>query len=803
MGIPWGLPHKNSKNKQGHRELFEPPSKGRETPPQQADNGLLGHLLTIASGRRTILKPGLSLRFARPSMGKVIEIKNAQQSQGTPRIGGLSEDFIEESYRRLAASGGFTQRKGQKELSVAVRDALVLGMPLAAEAPTGTGKTIAYLIGALAAAKKLERNKPLPVVIATATVGLQNQIMQGDLPRLVKAGILEESSASVAKGRGRYFCPFTAEKLLDEEDEGPQTSLFETASNARGTLIDEVKKVNNLWTSGGWAGDLDSLPLRAPTLWDSVKASSHTCIGSKCAYFEACPFMQSRRAMSTSKVIVANHDLVLADLGMTAQGLDPVLPVSYLLVFDEAHHLPEKAIGAGAAAVRVKEVRKALELLPAYSRAWSLEAEFVKILSKAHVHVADFNPEGVFRALERLETAVLAIRPTSEEGEPEISQLRFPRGVVEANTLSALKACLAPAENVLEAVKKAAFALRSSNVLQKKPTLAPSFIGLLSLSAALQSALSELLQGLDKATSENFMVRWAEYLEDDQVEIHSSPLQGSEVLRPLLWESERVQAVLVSATLQDTDGFKSFQDHVGLDDMLTLELEPIFDYQKSRLGVVTTKATPSFDGRPDFEQEVASLLPSFINPEEGTLVLFPSKKFMTLALKPLREAFGPKVLAQGEKGSKELIRAHKTRVDSGLGSILCGLATLAEGLDLPGDECTHVIICALPFSAPTSPVEVELKELLGDDYFRHKAMPEAFVKLVQMVGRLIRRESDSGTITVFDRRLLTTGWGRKLLHALPPFRRYQVRPERAQDWIAGKAPNTGKAQSPLETEIAA
>lgn len=706
-------------------------------------------------------------------MGQVIEIKE----QKRPRIGGLVEDFIEEAYLRLSMLQGFKERPGQKELSIAVKDALVLGMPLAAEAPTGTGKTIAYLVGALAAAEALRKTKNVPVVIATATVGLQNQIMQGDLPRLIGAGVLNEGAGVVAKGRGRYFCPFSAERLL-EEDEGPQSSLFDIAANARGASVDEIKKINALWNSGGWAGDLDSLPLKPPELWDTVKASSQTCVGNKCEHFNDCPFMASRRALSVAQVIIANHDLVLADLEMSAQGLDPVLPVSYLAVFDEAHHLPDKAVQVGAGAVRIAPMLEKTAVLAGFKKAWSTEIEFLRILEKSGVGLEDFEGTALASSLEKLQTVLLGVKP--EEGEV----LRFPRGEVPSTIRQALQACLAPTEAILSALKDSSSALRGSNVLAKKPELSQGVIGLLGLSASVQSAISDLHKGLVKALSSDFLVRWVAY-PGDSAEVCSSPLEGADVLTPLVWNSERLSAVLVSATLQDADGFGAFQKRVGLPDMLTLELKPIFDYSRSQLGVVSTKTSPSYDNRVDFEKEVCSLLPSFISASEATLVLFPSRRFLTMALPALREKFGPSVLAQGDRGTKELLRAHKTRVTSGLGSVLCGLATMAEGLDLPGELCTHVVICALPFSAPSGPIEMEMKDILGDKYFGQKALPETFVKLVQMVGRLIRRESDVGKITIFDRRLTFTRWGQKLLNALPPFTKRQIAPQDGQKWLEG------------------
>jgi ATP-dependent DNA helicase DinG len=136
----------------------------------------------------------------------------------------------------------------------------------------------------------------------------------------------------------------------------------------------------------------------------------------------------------------------------------------------------------------------------------------------------------------------------------------------------------------------------------------------------------------------------------------------------------------------------------------------------------------------------------------------------------LKKRFGESaVLVQGEKPVKSLIALHQKRIDGGEGSVLVGLDTLAEGLDLPGNYCSHVVTSGLPFSVPTSALERELQKRLGDRYFEMHALPEATRKLIQATGRLVRRESDIGRITVLDPRLLNTGYGRRMLKSLPPF----------------------------------
>ena len=165
-------------------------------------------------------------------------------------------------------------------------------------------------------------------------------------------------------------------------------------------------------------------------------------------------------------------------------------------------------------------------------------------------------------------------------------------------------------------------------------------------------------------------------------------------------------------------------------------------------------------------------LPAAINPREGTLIIFPSWAMLREFGPKLKARFGErKVRVQGEATVKMLVREHCSDIDRGEGAILAGVATLAEGLDLPGKYCTHVVIVSLPFAVPTDPVEQELSDQLGNKYFGERALPDAMVRLTQMVGRLLRRESDRGRVTIFDRRLATTSYGRQMLNALPPFQK--------------------------------
>lgn len=205
----------------------------------------------------------------------------------------------------------------------------------------------------------------------------------------------------------------------------------------------------------------------------------------------------------------------------------------------------------------------------------------------------------------------------------------------------------------------------------------------------------------------------------------------------------------------------------------TYEVLPyIFPYEESEIVVPAMAATPKMAERRAYLLELQSKLPRAIKPKEATLVLVPSRAMLREIAPMLKSRLGEEcVLVQGDLSIKALLDKHKRRVASGLPSVLVGMATMAEGLDLPGKLCEHVVILALPFAVPTEPVEQELAEILGPKYFGERSLPDAMTRLLQMVGRLLRRETDRGRITVFDRRLVSTSYGKKMLMALPPFKK--------------------------------
>jgi hypothetical protein len=236
----------------------------------------------------------------------------------------------------------------------------------------------------------------------------------------------------------------------------------------------------------------------------------------------------------------------------------------------------------------------------------------------------------------------------------------------------------------------------------------------------------------------------------------------------LLWDTG-LSTVLVSATLQAGDDFARFKQRAGLPASTpTVVLPAVFDYTRGYLHEPAMECDP---GAPGYEEEVARKLGIVFKHQtaKGLLVLFTSKASMARVAQLAPEPLRSRLLVQGSAPLPELLRQHKARVDAGERSVLMGLDTMAEGLDLPGEYCGHVVITRLPFAVPGDPVQAARQEAMGKDWFAHAYLADMLIALVQAAGRLIRREDDFGLITIFDRRLTTKRYGAQAKSVLPHF----------------------------------
>ena len=254
-------------------------------------------------------------------------------------------------------------------------------------------------------------------------------------------------------------------------------------------------------------------------------------------------------------------------------------------------------------------------------------------------------------------------------------------------------------------------------------------------------------------------------------ELRSSPVLAADILNTHLWP-EAAGVVATSATMTALNSFERFILHSGVPRTASFKVVPSpFEHQNAELRI------PAMDCDPGDAQAhtrcLVENLPLWLDPGEGSLVLFASRRQLNDVYEGLPPEWRERILMQGDYGKHEILRRHREKVDEGDGSVIFGLASFAEGVDLPGDYCRHVLVAKIPFAVPDSPLESALSEWVerqGRNAFMEITVPDAALRLVQACGRLLRTEEDCGRITICDRRLVTRRYGKALLEALPPFR---------------------------------
>ncbi|MEO7067628.1 MAG: ATP-dependent DNA helicase DinG [Rhodanobacter sp.] len=690
-----------------------------------------------------------------------------------------TKDAIRAAYACLKSGlPGFRVRASQGKMIAEVAKAFgKTGGVAVIEAPTGTGKSMAYLIAGVAVAR-FQKKK---LLIATATVALQEQLMASDIPLYLKLNGIE-ANVALAKGRGRYLCPRNLAQAASSLNDSSQMGLagFEAdlalwAKPPQPRDKQTLARLATAFESKEWNGDMDAAPEPiSDLLRPMVTTSAGGCTGRKCAQFMICPFFAARRAAEDAEIIVANQDLVLADLTMPGEdggwgGVILPKPSDTLYIFDEGHHLAKKAIERGAAEVYMNvSVRQLSRLGRQVHAAYSLTDK--EKLGKLGLDQGDEKLQELSNTLEELEKEIrLSWVPDPNETEPRYrgSLGQLPEAWVEH--ARALNMFTTEVQRWLTAVRRAVVEMTNGGPTQE----------------ALSRELGMALERIDKqarcwrawasSDPENAppTARWVTLTGDQQLVCHASAVSAGGTLRAVLWGNAS-GVVMTSATLSAGGNFRGFADAVGLpDEAVTLSLPSPFDLAThARLEVPMMLALPG--EREAHAQEISDWLERHLDWDAGNLVLFTSRVKLSSVLQKLPIAQVRKIRVQGSLGKSQLIADHSAAIAAGNGSTLFGLASFGEGLDLPGKLCETVVITQLPFAVPTDPVGATYAEWLesrGRNPFIEVSIPDATRLLTQYCGRLIRNETDHGRIVLLDRRVITKRYGSGMLKALPPFQR--------------------------------
>ena len=640
------------------------------------------------------------------------------------------------------ADAHFQPREGQTGMAVAVAQTLEEGGALVAEAGTGVGKTYAYLVPALLSGER--------VLLSTATKALQDQLFARDLPRLADTLGVPVRMA-LLKGRASYLC-------LHRLAQARQDVSGQDRAVAR--VLAKVEA----WSQSTRAGDmaeLAGLDERSPVI-PLVTSTRENCLGAQCPRFRDCHVHRARREALAADIVVINHHLFFADVAVRESGMAELLPSVRVVVFDEAHQINETGVqflGAQLSTGQWQDFGRDL-LAAGLQHARGL-ADWAGL---AH---------GIERAVQDVRLAAGAARGGA--------RLRWsgdtPEGVDGQAWHAALRAvalACAQAQEALDTVSE----------------IAPDF-------ERLYERGSELLARLARFSgpANPDVVRWVEL--GAQVRLAESPLDIADAMRTRVlaapaesaedddWPAEHAAGpgrawVFTSATLGDDAALSWFTERAGLQDARILRVASPFDYAaQAALYVPRHLPTPADPGH---SAALAQWVGDAAQQLGGrTLVLTTTLKALRAmgeVLKKRFEASGAlEVLVQGEWPKRRLMERFREGAAHGRpGCVLVASATFWEGFDVPGDALQLVVIDKLPFPPPGDPlVEARTQriEQSGGKAFKAYALPEAAVALKQGAGRLIRHETDQGILVVGDSRLVTMGYGKRLLAALPPMRRLE------------------------------
>ena len=598
----------------------------------------------------------------------------------------------------------FSPRPQQIELSRAIERAFLDSSSLICEAGTGTGKTFAYLVPALLSGSK--------VIISTGTKHLQDQLFRRDLP-LVHQALGLPVHVALLKGRANYLC-LHALKLSETENR-----YFDK------TTLSQLSEIR-LWAEHTQHGDLDELAHipDSATVRSHVTSTSENCLGQECDYFEECHLFAARRQAMDADLVVVNHHLFFADLAIREQGYGELLPTADMVIFDEAHQLPELASMFFSQTLSSRQI---FELLTDSRTGYFEEAadlpEFLSLLEKLEKDVRDLRLQFP-KNDQRIEwSEIFSVPGVSGAVATLIDSLHTLHSVLES--LSArgklLDNCFKRVENILN-----------------------------------------LLDSFDDTARQQYIL-WLETRGGGFL-LHRTPLDVADAFQSRIKEYD-CETIYTSATLAVNGSFKHFAGQLGLESTATANWDSPFDFHNQAL-LYLPESLPDPRDASFTERMVDAVMPVLALTRGRAFILFTSHRALNIAAELVKQDSDYPVLVQGDAPRTDLLEKFRRTEHA----VLLGTSSFWEGVDVKGQALSCVIIDKLPFSSPGDPVlkaRLRMMEEQGGKPFMDYQVPEAVIALKQGIGRLLRDSKDYGLLMICDPRLRTKSYGRIFLKSLP------------------------------------
>ncbi|MBW1860836.1 MAG: ATP-dependent DNA helicase [Deltaproteobacteria bacterium] len=587
-----------------------------------------------------------------------------------------------------------------------IKEAIKKKIPAIIEAGTGTGKTLGYLTPIVICGKK--------TVISTGTKNLQEQIFFKDIPLLSKATGLH-IDAMLMKGRKNYLCLhryhqyFSRPSLLRPDQE-------------------QVRERIEKWLKKTEFADRAELPwmMDDSPQWDAISSTSDQCLGSDCIHTEDCFLNSLRRRAAKSRIIIVNHHLFFADLMVKEEGFGEIIPRYQMLVFDEAHNIEEIATSYFGVSLSTNQL-----------------VEFVIDAEKQTKDYQQTDKKNLRRHLDLIKTGTEHLREFFNESDD--------KGRLNAETLDMIS--MGPAHDIRQGLKhiykKTGFKALKNNSPQAYVARA----------GELDLCLEKILSFHDP--------NWLNWYEKRKkgVVLYASPLDISQSMEDLLYQKVKT-IVFTSATLSTNGNFDYLRSRLGLSEDVGKGIYPShFDFKKQTLMYIPKDLPPPND--PNFGLKIAERITELLKITSGrALVLFTSYHNLNLVHQRLGESIPYTIYKQGDAPRSLLL--EKFRRDTH--SVLLATGSFWQGVDVPGEALSCLIIDKLPFGSPGDPLlaaRIQSIRALGGNPFMEYQLPSAIISLKQGLGRLIRNSSDRGILSILDARMITSRYGRFFFDSLP------------------------------------